>query len=383
MWPGDIEWREVIGGVSSLAMTVQGLRYFLGTLLLVAAILAIVAGGWPILAVAAIIFIAGAPADEALGDDHARFSDAQRAFFDFNIYATLPLLALMTLAMLYGVALQFGGAGATAQGHGELVATVLLTGYCYALFGATVGHELVHRTGNRAAQWSARALFAFTFNTGFTTFHIHGHHRQVGTARDPATARRGEYILSFVVRTTIGQFMHALRFEAGRARRRGQRPYGFGNKVVTGQLYSLALIVFSGAVAGWPGAVAFIAAGLIGRFFHELVNYVQHFGLVRVEGAPIEQRHSWDSYRFLSNALQYNLPLHADHHMFASKPFWQLSEAAAAPTLPHGYQTMVFVALVPAWWRRTMAPLLADWDARLADEAERAVIRECGWAGLC
>ena len=85
----------------------------------------------------------------------------------------------------------------------------------------------------------------------------------------------------------------------------------------------------------------------------------------------------------MSNALQYNLPRHADHHMFASKPFWQLGDAKGAPMLPHGYQTMVFVALLPTLWRRTMRPLLSDWDARLANEAERAVIRERGWDAKC
>jgi alkane 1-monooxygenase len=263
----------------------------------------------------------------------------------------------------------------------NLAAAVVLAGYCYAVFGATVGHELTHRTGVLPAYLSARGLFAFTFNTSFTTFHIHGHHRQVGTFRDPATARRGEYILAFVVRTTIGQFVDALAFEAAKARRLGFHPYSLHNSVVTGQLCSLAVIASAAVIAGLPGVIAYLIAGVFGRSLHELINYVQHFGLVRLDDQPVQPRHTWDCARLLSNVLHYNLPRHADHHMVATKAFWQLRLSPGAPTLPFGYQTMVFVALVPRLWRRTMRPLLAEWD-RLATDDERALIRERGWEGV-
>jgi len=93
-------------------------------------------------------------------------------------------------------------------------------------------------------------------------------------------------------------------------------------------------------LAGWKGMLVLFLAGLIGRLFHELINYVQHYGLVRVENTPIRPHHSWDCYRTISNAVHYNLPRHSDHHMFATKAFWQLDVHQDAPTLPYGYQTM-------------------------------------------
>jgi alkane 1-monooxygenase len=130
------------------------------------------------------------------------------------------------------------------------------------------------------------------------------------------------------------------------------------------------------------GALAFVLAAMIGRFIHELMNFVQHYGLVRAEGTPVESRHTWDCYRLISNALQYNLPRHSQHHMFASQPFWNLTASDKAPKLPHGYQTMAILALIGPLWRRTMAPLLADWDRNFASEAERRLVEQRGWADL-
>ena len=109
---------------------------------------------------------------------------------------------------------------------------------------------------------------------------------------------------------------------------------------------------------------------------------MQHYGLVRVENSPIRPHHSWDCYQTLSNVLHYNLPRHADHHMFTSKAFWQLNAQQDAPTLPYGYQTIAFIALTAPLWRHIMRKLLANWDERFASEAEREVVRERGWEGV-
>ena len=55
--------------------------------------------------------------------------------------------------------------------------------------------------------------------------------------------------------------------------------------------------------------------------------------------------------------------------------FSKKSDATAgAPVLPYGYETMALIALVPPLWRRIVAPLLSDWDQRLANDAERRLV---------
>ena len=371
------------------------LRFCLANAIVIASIGAIVCGGWPILLVLAAIYAMGGPVDEVIEDSGTGGgASSARWFGNANLYITLPLILILTYADLRLVAgtqfeqltlLQAGfwNTQSLRWDHRfDIAAAAFLVGSCYAMFGATVAHELTHRA-HPLARNSARALLALMWNTSFLIFHVHGHHRYVGTLRDPATARRGEHIFSFVARTVIGQSVEAYRHEIGRLRSAGLSPWSWHNRFLAGQLLSLAIIVASTLFAGWEGTLALLAAALTGRIVHEFVNYIQHYGLVRVEGAPIAARHTWDSYRALSNSMYYNLPQHSEHHLFASKPFWDLAQAPSAPVLPHGYMTMVLLALFPVLWRRAMAPCLADWDRRLANNAERAIIAERGWEGLC
>jgi fatty acid desaturase len=307
--------------------------------------------------------------DEAVGDEHERSGGAAPWFFDLNLYATLPLLMIITLLLLE----------ASLAGVSIVVAATIGAGYFYALAGVTVAHELTHRTTSPLALMSARALLAFTINPTFETYHVHGHHRNVGSWHDPATARRGEYVLAFVARTVVDQSVAGWRLEAERLRRKGLRTWSWHNRVLGGLFCSLAILAAAAMIAGVAGMLVFLAAAMFGRVIHEMVNYVQHYGLVRADGAPIEMRHAWDSYRLISNALHYNLPRHADHHMFASKPFWELDLAPDAPRLPRGYQTMSLIALYPRAWHRAIDPLLADWDSTLANDVERSLVRDRGW----
>ena len=353
------------------------LRYGSANVLLLLGAGALIIGGWAIWAVLAFALVFGSFADEVSGDDDKSLKESRCVFCTANLYLTVPLVALLAALLIRFAAIR----PSMTANLLETIGALWLTGYLFALAGATVAHELTHRN-TRLAKLSAYVLLGFTGNASFVIYHIYTHHRQVGTFDDAATARRGERLRTFMARTLVRQFTQAARFEAQRLRRKGLSPYSWRNEVIMAHLLPLALLVLAYAFAGWKGVLAIFLAGLIGRLFHELINYVQHFGLVRVENTPIRPHHSWDCYRTISNAVHYNLPRHSDHHMFATKAFWQLDVHQDAPTLPYGYQTMALIALTPPLWRHMMRPLLADWDRRFASEAERALVRERGWEGV-
>jgi hypothetical protein len=361
------------------------LRYSLTNGFLLCFIAALVLGTWPIWAVLGLAILTGGGIDEAIGDDHSQLNDASRFWFDATLYATLPLLMTMTYLLLAliawgpGLHIDVLSRSATPREPLALVGAVLGTGYFYALAGVTVAHELIHRLGNPVALLWARLLLAFTLNPTFESYHLQGHHRNVCTYGDAATARRGEYVLAFVVRTIIHQSLQGWRLESARLRHKGLGVWSLRNRILSGLLCSMLILTAAGLIAGIGGIAAFLAAAVFGRVLHEMVNYIQHYGLIRSEGAAIEARHSWDSYRLVSNALQYNLPRHADHHLIASKPFWVLGTVSDSPKLPHGYETMSMISLFPRWWHSLMDKRLADWDERLASDLERSIVRARGW----
>ncbi len=214
-------------------------------------------------------------------------------------------------------------------------------GMYYGAAGVNVAHELIHRSDKEWDKLVGRWLLAFTWDTGFAIEHVHGHHRNVGTELDPATARRGEYIVAFVYRSTVGQWLSAKKHEDDRLKRKGLPNNLFSNKFWRGQLMTLAILGLYVAFMGWWGIPAFILAGGIGKIYLEVVNYIEHYGLVRIPGTRVEARHSWDSHRRVSGGMFYNLMLHANHHKIATRRYWELeqsppTEAAVLPSRLHG-----------------------------------------------
>src|SRR6185312_5806279 len=145
---------------------------------------------------------------------------------------------------------------------------------------------------------------------------------------------------------TIGQWNAARTFEAARLKRRGLPNTPWTNRFWRGQLMTLCVVIFYVAFMGPIGILLSMYSGAIGKIYLEVVNYVEHYGLVRIPGTPVEPRHSWDSHRRVSGGLFYNLQLHAHHHTVATRRYWELEQSGpdAAPIMPLGYMAMIFLS---------------------------------------
>lgn len=361
--------------------------------MLIAFIMALIFGGyWIWLAYVASLFAAAA-FDELIGDDLQPLGGAAAWFYEINLFATLPLLAMMTLiyllylnksdpiGLIHGLSLigiDFASAPSLSR-YDPRVAATLGLGFFYAMAGITVAHELTHRVTSPVSLVVGRALLGFSWSTTFAIAHVYGHHRNVATYDDPGSARRGEYSLAFSVRCNIGQQIEAFRLEAARLRRGGVHWLSLRNRALTGLAYPVAITAGVWMLAGKRGVIGFLIAGLIAMISQKLVDYVQHYGLVRAEGRPVEPRHAWSCHRAVNTAMQYNLCRHTDHHASAAKPFWNLEARSDGPIVPCGYLAATMCALIPPVWHRMVDPLLADWDRQMASDEERRLIRERGW----
>jgi alkane 1-monooxygenase len=245
----------------------------------------------------------------------------------------------------------------------EVVGATLAMGVVSGAVGITFAHELVHRS-HPFERALGEILLASVCYTHFAIEHVHGHHRYVGTPNDPATARLGESFYRFLPRTLVGSLTSAWHLEAERLARRRRGPWSPANRMLRYAATQLALFPAIWSIFGAAGVVLFAGQAALACSILEVINYVEHYGLVRRQLAPgeyerIAPQHSWDSSYRLSNWMLINLARHSDHHCMAAKRYQSLELLPQAPQLPAGYGAMFLLALVPPLWFRVMNPRAA------------------------
>ena len=118
----------------------------------------------------------------------------------------------------------------------------------------------------------------------------------------------------------------------------------------------------------WQIPVFFFAQSFLAFTLLELVNYVEHYGIMRKEVAPgryerVTPIHSWNASHLISNFFLFQLQRHSDHHSNAIKRYQVLDHYDKSPQLPAGYPTMIMVALVPPLWFTMMNKRLEQWHS--------------------
>jgi alkane 1-monooxygenase len=209
--------------------------------------------------------------------------------------------------------------------------------------GITVAHELSHKK-HVLFRMMGDILLSSVCYQHFSVEHIRGHHFQVATPNDPASARRNEPVYFFLCRTIIGSFFHAYSLDK--------------KKVISGFLLSIFFIFLAFFISLKTG-ILFITQSIVAIILLELVNYVEHYGLVRkqMENGKYEKVlpvHSWNSSHLFSNLILFNLQRHSDHHANAHLPYTVLKNHESAPDLPTGYPGMILLALIPPFWFKLM-----------------------------
>ena len=298
------------------------------------------------------------PAEEA-----ARRADP---WFDRVVFATVPLQVSLVLSLLVQVA--WGGLTTL-----EIVGSVATTALGCVAYGINAAHELGHRRSERERSL-AKVLLLTTLYMHFFIEHNRGHHARVATEEDPASARRGEWLYAFWIRSVTGGWMSAWRLEAERLRRRQQPVFSWHNEMLRYQLIQLVTLGVCLAVFGPVATLAFAVAALAGALQLETVNYVEHYGLGRERGADgryerVRPEHSWNSNHPLGRALLFDVTRHADHHAHPARPFAVLRHFEHALQLPTGYPGMILLATCPPLFIAVMDRWIARERARVAAPA--------------
>lgn len=291
----------------------------------------------------------------------------------------LPLLAAASILTAYYISdwMFLGDTVNAARARtdaAQMFGLIVSLGFYYGVAGLNIAHELIHRR-DRTSVLVGRWLLSFAIDPGFVVEHIHNHHRHVGTPGDPATAQRGLGFWRFLLRMLVEGNRSAWRIESRLLQRKNIAVFSLSNRLISGGLMSCLWAALFLTASGFWGLVLYFGMALIGKTYLEVVNFIEHYGIVRVPGSKVEPHHSWNSNRRISSWMLFNLPRHSHHHVSPRQPYWALKPLPDAPFLPFGYFVMALLAFVPPVYRRIMARPLEAWDRDHASEEERALIR--------
>ncbi|NKF49858.1 alkane 1-monooxygenase [Shewanella sp. WXL01] len=332
-----------------------------------------------------IFYIGG---DGILGDDTSTPEYKYPKLLTWQLWLALPLLCLITFVFCwhfaptdianYGyIVEQLTGYNANAAKsatpwYANLVLCVFV-GFVIGVIGTVTGHELIHRLNDKISLTIGRWLLAFSFDANFSIEHVFGHHRHVSTDIDPASAPRGRNVYQHIWRSTIDGNISAWRIEQHRLAKRKQALFSVHNQALRGYAMSLLLVVIVSMLTSWQGLAFFVITALWAKATLEIVNYMEHYGLVRERGTRVQAYHSWNTNKLVSSWSLFNLTRHSHHHAKAQVKYQDLKPYQDAPMMISGYLFTVTIAMIPPLWHKLMIPKLKAWDCEFASEAEKVL----------
>lgn len=311
--------------------------------------------------------------DQSIGVDKTNVPDDQAKLVgeDFYYRFVTYVWTFVQLALVVW--------GANAVTTGKLVTSWEWLGFLLSFsivtggIGITVAHELGHKKHPLEKFYSKLLLMTVCY-MHFYIEHNRGHHVAVATREDPATARKNESFFAFWMRSVFLGYRHAWQLERESLNRKGFPALSMKNEMIWFAIIpilfcSLLTLIFSyehGHIL-WQVPAFFFVQSLFAFSLLELVNYVEHYGIMRKKLSPgkyerVNPIHSWNSSHLISNFFLFQLQRHSDHHAYAHKRYQVLNHYDESPQLPCGYSTMILLALVPPLWFSIMNQRLEAWS---------------------
>ncbi len=247
----------------------------------------------------------------------------------------------------------------------ELFGIILTTGILLGVLAINPAHELIHRQSAWERFLGVYLLMLVNFGQ-FRINHVDVHHRHVATPFDPTTARTGELLYSYWIRSFFMGLVRSWQFELLRLRAESlslvsnrMLHYLLGTVLGSALLFSAAEFSGAGSQVAIQLVAVWLLISLVAILMLQTVDFVEHYGLLRKELRPgifeaVKPSHSWDSYSIVTNSVLFNLGLHAHHHTRSQLHFVDLRESEGARQMPFGYSVMFLCALVPPLWNRVV-----------------------------
>jgi len=267
--------------------------------------------------------------------------------YDYLLYLVLPVIYSCIALFLFSVSHR-------EYSTLEYAGLVFSLGVVLGGLGINVAHELGHRS-KKFEQFFSKALLLPSAYMHFFIEHNYGHHKNVSTFEDPASARYNESLYSFWFRSVFRSYISAWSIENRRLKRKGHKVWSLKNEMVrftliTSLFYAAIFIAF-----GWFTFLLYLAASVVGFLLLETVNYIEHYGLARAKinehrYEKVSPIHSWNSNHVIGRVMLFELSRHSDHHYKPSKKYQLLDHHENSPQMPTGYPGMMLLSLLPPLW---------------------------------
>jgi len=336
-----------------------------------------------------LVFVLFPLLDVAIGMDAENPPDSVIKWLEQDRYyrwCTYVFIPVQYAGLVFACWLWADGGLSTVDSIGLALTMAMVSG-----IAINTAHELGHKRAG-LEKWLSKVALAQSGYGHFFIEHNRGHHVRVATPEDPASARLGESFWAFLPRTVAGSLSSAWGLERVRLQRVGHSAFSIHNDIVQAWSMTVALFALLTVVFGPVVLPYLLAQAVLGFSLLEVVNYLEHYGLLRQkkDDGRYERclpEHSWNSNNVASNVLLYHLQRHSDHHANPTRRYQALRHVDEAPQLPTGYAGMILLAWFPPLWRRVMDRRLVDHyegdlgRANIQPRARRKLLARHGGAG--
>jgi|TARA_Y100000994_G_scaffold65159_1_gene53108 alkane 1-monooxygenase len=290
--------------------------------------------------------------------DEVKKNRSMDIFFDILLYLNIPLvfsIFFLSLNLLLYSSSSF-----------EIVGIIASTSIMMATNGINVAHELGHRKSFFSRTCSKLLLMPSQY-MHFYIEHNFGHHVNVGTAEDPATAKYKQSLYSFWITSVIGQYIGAWKLQLKLLKISKYKFFSIKNDMMFYVIFQLMFIYLIYFNYGITVTIYSLIISVISFLFLETINYIEHYGLSRKKDKNgryerVKTIHSWNSNHVVGRLVLYELTRHSDHHFISSKKYQVLESIDESPQLPYGYPTSILLSMVPPLWFKIMNPRVESYQ---------------------
>ena len=288
--------------------------------------------------------------DSSNFDKETATLENENKIYSWILYGTIPIQVSMLIFFFYAIQ--------ESLTITEYVGRISSMGLMCGVLGINVGHELGHRA-NKVEIFLGELMLLTSLNTHFLPYHNGGHHFNVATPKDAATARKNEPIYFFWIRSHFTSYINAWQLENKRLLDENKTIISFQHKMVNYSIANLLIIISIYFYFGKIALIGFLTASVIGILQLETVNYIEHYGLLRKKNKlgryeKVRHHHSWNSDHVIGKLMLFNLSRHSDHHYNGSKHYQILKSLPESPQMPTGYPGMMLLSLIPPLWFKYM-----------------------------